>query len=54
MDNDRPIIFEGNPGLCRYCAFGSGRVSGLECGQWTVTRPVAVSDCRSFRPVEMK
>jgi hypothetical protein len=51
MDNDRPIIFEGKPGLCWHC--GHGEVASVKwpekgCNQWNVTRPVAVSNCRAF------
>jgi hypothetical protein len=53
MDADRPIIFEGKPGLCWHCGFGElvsseFRVLGKECGQWKATSPVAVPDCRVF------
>lgn len=48
-DTDRPIIFEGKPGLCWHCGHGERRVDGVECQQWwKATRPVAVPDCRVF------
>jgi hypothetical protein len=57
MDNDRPIIFEGKPGLCWHCGHGEvssveGQVAGKGCNQWLVTRPVSVSNCRAFLNVD--
>lgn len=58
MDDEAPVIFEGKPGLCWYCARGEagGQMSedggqrASVCLQWKATSPVAVSSCRSFLP----